>query len=244
MLKTLKNLWFRDINEKPLYINDVAVRIRAGILILIPIFLSYTLYDAIFGSHWIVDSSTAVDTLDTDFDDHIIYKVEAIKKTYDYTVQTIVLFYALFEMLAGMSKYTARLSPTILIASFLAKTQKPVWKPLAPKRFAWTIGAIFITICLIFFNPDTFATWVNTIAHTKILPDDRQYMPYWIPLTLIWVCFGFMWLECNLGVCMGCYIYAILVKIGIIKEECKECGNIFSAEAQKAREKYYKSKGD
>ena len=239
MFKTLKNLWFQDPKAKPLYINETAVRIRAGILILIPIFLSYTLYNAIWGSHWIVDAATAVDSLDTDFDDHIIYKVEAIKRSYDYTVQTWVLFYALFDMLSGMTVFTSRFSPTILIASFLSKTQKPVWKPLNPKRFAWSLGATFIAVCLIFFNPDTFATWVNSIAHTKLLPDDRQYLPYWIPLTLVWVCFGFMWMESILGFCVGCKLHALFVKIGIIKEECKECNDIFSTEAQKAREEHY-----
>jgi hypothetical protein len=33
--------------------------------------------------------------------------VEAVRRIYDFTVQTVVLFYALFEILAGMSVKTA-----------------------------------------------------------------------------------------------------------------------------------------
>lgn len=59
----------------------------------------------------------------------------------------MVLIYALFEMLAGIFVVTSRLSPTVLISSFLAKGHEPVWKPLTPKRFAWSIGASFIAVC-------------------------------------------------------------------------------------------------
>ena len=224
--ETFRNLWFRDPNEKPVYINDVAVRIRAGMLLFIHIFLSFTLYDAVYGSHWIVDGNTAVDTYETDWDDNIIYQVQAIKRTYDYTVQTWVLLYALFEMLAGMTVLTSRLSPTILIASFLARTRKPEWKPLVPKRFAWSLGATFIVICLIFFNPEVFAHWMNDLTGRTLLPTTEQYMPYWIPLTLVWVCLGFMWLETVLGFCVGCQIHKLLVRLGVLKEECEACNNI------------------
>ncbi len=239
MFSSWKNLWFRDATARPASINDTAVRIRAGILLAIPIFLSYTLYDAVFGSHWIVDGNTAVDTYDTDFDEHIIYSVHAIRKTYDYTVQTWVLLYGLFEMFSGMFVRTSYLSPTIWISSFLARKKPVLWKPLLPKRFAWSFGATFITVCLIFFNPDTFAHWVNTLSGAQLLSETEQYIPYWIPLTLIWVCLAFMWMETVLGFCAGCQIHALLEKIGIVKEECVACNDIFSPEAQRL-----KSKGD
>ncbi len=77
-------------------INDTAVRIRAGMHILIPNFLSYTFYDAIFGSHWIVDENTIQGTFEIDFDEHIICTAQMIRKTYDYTGQNWVLVYAFF----------------------------------------------------------------------------------------------------------------------------------------------------
>ncbi|MDQ7075546.1 MAG: DUF4395 domain-containing protein [Gammaproteobacteria bacterium] len=226
MLTALKTLWFRDPKESPLYINDVAVRIRAGMLLIIPLFMGLTLFNVAYTSKWVVDGNTASDTYETNWDGDIIYAVEASKRTYEYSTQTIVLFYALFEMLAGMFRLTARLSPTILLASLLAKNSPPVWKPLLPKRFAWSIGACLISICLVFFNPDTFAQWVNFLSTSPLLPTTENYMPANTGTTLVWVCLGFMWLEAILGFCVGCKLHALLVWMGVLKEECEACNNI------------------
>lgn len=226
MLNAIKNLWFRDPAERPAYINDTAVRIRAGILLFIPIIMLFTLFDAIYVSNWVVDGNTAVDTYETNWDDQIIYQVEAVRKVYDYTIQSWILVYAFFEMLVSMSVKASRLSPTILVASILASRQPTVWKPLAPKRFAWTIGATMIATCWIYFNPEIFAHWVNTISGSDLLPTTVNYMSYYIPLLMVWVCLGFMWLEAMLGFCVGCKVHALFVKVGIIKEECEACNNI------------------
>jgi hypothetical protein len=95
-------LWFRSRDDMTPFINDTAVRIRAGIMLAIPIFMAFTLWDIVFGSRWIVTGEVIKDTFETDFDNRILYMVEAVRRTYDYTVQTWLLFYALFEMLAGM----------------------------------------------------------------------------------------------------------------------------------------------
>jgi hypothetical protein len=224
--ETLKQLWFLDPRADKPFINDIAVRIRAGLLLAIPLYMSFTLYEAIFGSHWIVTGNLIKDTFDTDFDGHILYNVEAIRRTVEYSKQTMVLWYALFEMLSGMFVFTSRFSPTVLISSFLAKGHTPVWKPLTPKRFAWTIGASFISVCLIFFNPEVFAGWVNTVAAHELLPTTQNYMPKWIPLVLVWVCFGFMWMETVLGFCVGCKVHSLLVKLGWLQEECEACNKL------------------
>ncbi len=243
-LNAIRNLWFRDLKERPLWINDTAVRIRAGILLFIPIYMAFTLWDAIYGSHWIVDGNTAVDTLDTDWDGNIIYSVQAIRRTYDYTVQTWLLLYGLFEMIAGMHPWLSRLSPTILIASLLAANKPKVWKPLVPKRFAWTLGAFFISVCLVFFNPEVFAHWVNDLTGHKLLPTTRQYLPYWIPLTLVWVCLGFMWMETVLGFCVGCQIHKLLVWLKVLEEPCEACNNIDWEEiARRKREREAQQQG-
>ncbi|GKT12185.1 MAG: hypothetical protein ISEC1_P1160 [Thiomicrorhabdus sp.] len=238
MLNVLKNLWFRDTKESVVYINETAVRMRAGILLIIPIFMGLTMYDVVYTSHWIVDSNTAVDTYDTDWDDHIIYAVEATKRTYEYSIQTIVLFYALFEMLVGMFIFTSRFSPTILLCSFFTRNAPPVWKPLVPKRFAWGMGASFITICILFFNPDVFAVWVNELFGSQLLPETQNFIPYWIPINLIWACLLFIWLEAVFGFCIGCKIHSLLVFLRILKVPCEECGNIDWDEiARKHKEK-------
>lgn len=226
IVEVFKKLWFLDPRADSLYINDTAVRIRAGLLLIIPLYMGFTLYEAIYGSHWIVTGNAITDTFDTDFDGHILYHVEAIRRTLDYSKQTLVLCYALFEMLAGMFVVTARFSPTVLISSLLAKGHAPVWKPLTPKRFAWSIGASFISVCLIFFNPEVFAGWVNWVFAHELLPTTENYMPKWIPLVLVWVCVGFMWMETVLGFCVGCKVHSLLVRLGWIKEDCEACNNL------------------
>jgi hypothetical protein len=223
---TFSNLWFRDTNEDVIYMNDIAVRIRAGLFLAIPLFMGLTLYEALYTSYWLPIENTDQDTFETDWDGNIIYAIEATRRTYDYSLQTYVLIYAFVEMLAGMFVFTARFSPTILISSFLAKSQKPVWKPLVPKRYAWGIGASLISICIVFFNPEILAEWINNLVGSEYLPTTENYVPFWLPTNLVFVCFAFMWLEAVLGLCVGCKVYALLVKLGIHKEECDACNNI------------------
>jgi len=224
--QTFSNLWFRDPKEDTIYINDVAVRIRAGLLLGIPLYMGLTLYLALYTSHWLPIANTAVDTYETDWDDHIIYSIEAIKRTYNYSSQTYLLIFALFDMLASMFVLTSRLSPTVLISSFLALGHKPIWKPLVPKRYAWGIGASLISVCIVFFNPEVFAEWVNAIAGSELLPTTENYIPFWVPTKLVFICIGFMWLETAIGFCVGCKVYSLFVKLGIHKEECETCNNL------------------
>lgn len=226
IVQTFNQLWFLDPRADKPQINDIAVRIRAGLLLIIPLYMGLSLYEAVFGSHWIVTGNVIKDTFDTDFDGHTLYTVEAIRRTVEYSKQTMVLWYGLFEMLAGMFVFTSRFSPTVLISSFLAKGHAPLWKPLTPKRFAWSIGASFISVCLVFFNPEVFAGWVNSVFAHELLPTTQNFLPRWIPLVLVWVCFGFMWMETVLGFCVGCKVHSLLVKVGLMKEECEACNNL------------------
>jgi Domain of unknown function (DUF4395) len=223
---SLSLLWFRNRDDVTPFINDTAVRIRAGIMLVIPIFMAFTLLDIVYGSRWIVTGDVIKDTYELDFDNRILYMVEAVRRTYDYTVQTWVLFYALFEMLAGMSVKTSYLSPTIWLSTLLARRSRPVWKPLAPKRFAWTIGATMISFCLVFFHPEKFAAAINSVFRSNVLPTTEQYLARWLPLVMVWVCLGFMWLEAVLGYCLGCEVHALLVKLGVFKEECEACNQL------------------
>ncbi len=223
---TFKNLWFRDLGEDSIHINDTAVRIRAGVLLIIPIYMVFTLVNVMYGSSWdVVLNTTSVDTFETDWDDRIVYQVEATKRVFDYSFQTKLLVYALIEMLLGMSVIGARFSPTILLASFLVIGREPEWKPIDPKRCAWIMGASFISVCIVFFNPDAVALWINNLLGTSI-PVDENYVPSWLVLNLEWICLLFMWLEAVIGFCAGCKIYAGLVKLGVVNRHCDACENI------------------
>lgn len=225
-MSTFKNTWFRDPNEEVLFINETAVRIRAGMMIVIPLFMALTLFDVLYTSPWIVDSATVEDTYEITEASQIIYSAQMTQRAYDYTAQTLLLFYALFELLAGMTAWSSRFSPTIQIASFLARNKPPVWKPIAPKRFAWGLGISLASFCLVFFNPDSFANGLNWLFNAELLPTTTNYIPYEIPVMLVWVCLGMIWLEAVLGFCLGCKIHALLVKLGWINEPCYACNNI------------------
>lgn len=225
ILGVFKNLWFRDVGEESVHINDNAVRVRAGILLIIPIYMVFTLIDVVYGASWNVLNTMQVDTLETNIDEHIIYQVEATKRVFEYSFQTKLLIYALAEMLLGMSIIGARFSPTILLASLLTMGKVPEWKPIGPKRCAWIMGASFITVCIVFFNPDAVALWINNLIGTHI-PVDVNYVPSWLALNLVWLCLLFMWLEAIIGFCVGCKIYAGLVHLGLVNRHCDACENI------------------
>ena len=136
-MNTFKKTWFRDTSEPDLFINENAVRIRAGIMMFIPFFMVLTFFYVFYTSPWIVDPSTVKDTYDLDAASNIIYSGDMKMRIIDYTPQTLVLIYALFELLVSMTVWSSRFSPTIQLAALLTRNQPPVWKPLAPKRFAW-----------------------------------------------------------------------------------------------------------
>ncbi len=226
------NLWFRDRDEEIIFIKSQAVRMRAGILLLVPIYTLLVLFTTVFGASWQVwDGSSMEESFEVSQNFNVLYEALVYRTTYDYTIPTLVLFYALFEMIAGMFVRTSYLSPTLHLATFLTRNTPPKWEPLKPKRFAWTIGGTMIAACLLFFNPDSFAVALNSTLSANVLPTDRNYMPDFIP-TMVWFCFGLMWLEATFGFCLGCKLHWILAKLRIFKQECYSCSNVDFAEMQ------------
>ncbi|WP_238843329.1 DUF4395 domain-containing protein [Thiomicrorhabdus xiamenensis] len=221
-----KNLWFRDKSEEILFINKHAVQLRAGLLLLLPIYMVIVLFTTVLAPTWTVVPNTFVEeTFEMTQDWRVIFNVQAFKTVFDYTIPSLVLLYGLFEMISGMFVKTAYLSPTIHLATFLTRNVRPKWEPLKPKRFAWIIGATLVISCLVFFNPDTLARMINALFSETILPTDSNYMPDFIPL-LVGLCFILMWLEAIFGFCLGCKVHWLLAKIGIFKEHCYDCMNV------------------
>ena len=62
------------------------MRIRAGMLLAVPLFVGLSLYDVAFTSNWTPIVNTATDTFETDWDRNIIYAIEATRRTYDYSL--------------------------------------------------------------------------------------------------------------------------------------------------------------
>ena len=72
-------VWFRSRDDVQPYLNETAVRIRAGIMLAIPIYMAFTLVDVVFGGRWNVTGDVITDTFETDFDGRILYMVEAVR---------------------------------------------------------------------------------------------------------------------------------------------------------------------
>lgn len=80
----------------------------------------------------------------------------------------------------------------------LVRKQKPEYVGAIQKRFAWSIGLALASTMMI----------VAVFLHI------RGIAPFAICMT----CLIFMWLESAAGICVGCKIYAYLLKKGLIKE--------------------------
>jgi hypothetical protein len=102
-----------------------------------------------------------------------------------------------------------RFSPLALLASrvvvpWLGRPPKPV--PGPPKRFAQGIGVAFSTTALVL----SFGFGLTTAA--------------WVVVALL-ACAAF--LEAAFGICLGCKVFSILMRFGVIPESvCEECADL------------------
>jgi len=82
-----------------------------------------------------------------------------------------------------------------------------------PKRFAQSIGAVFSTSALVL----AFGFRRTTAAYT-----------------LVGILGVFATLESVFGLCVGCKMFAILMRLGLIPEEiCADCANIWDRQGRK-----------
>ena len=86
-----------------------------------------------------------------------------------------------------------RYSPAGVAARWLTRGQAPEWVSAKPKRFAWTIGVAMASAMIVITNTGIRGT---------------------LPMTMCLICMTLMWMECALGLCLGCKLYAWLVRHG------------------------------
>jgi len=75
-----------------------------------------------------------------------------------------------------------------LIGTAMTMKFRPLWKPIKPKRFAWTLGAVMGITCLAFRLLDLSNAWL---------------------LSVLGICFILTWLEAVLGFCVGCWMHSL-----------------------------------
>jgi hypothetical protein len=88
------------------------------------------------------------------------------------------------------------------------------------------MGMFFVIGCIVFFNPEVLAGWVNAFYGSELLSETSNYMPGDTGTVLVMICLVLMWMEAILGFCLGCFIHKLLFKVRIIEEECHECNNL------------------
>lgn len=96
------------------------------------------------------------------------------------------------------------------VAALIVRKQRPEYVGAIQKRFAWSIGlmlssvVLFLIARIVFFSDGVCGGPALGIS------------PCFLPMLLCGVCLFFMWLESAAGICVGCQIYAWLIKRGVI----------------------------
>ena len=141
----------------------------------------------------------------------VLMSVAAI--AFDQTWILIPLAYGFWARVVAGPKF----SPLALLASrvvvpWLGRAPKPV--PGPPKRFAQGMGVVFSTTALIL----AFGFGLVTAA--------------WAFLALL---IGAAFLEAAFGICLGCRVFSLLMRFGIIPESvCEECADLSKRHPQLA----------
>ena len=89
-------------------------------------------------------------------------------------------------------------SPFGIVGAWMVKNQTPEYVGAIQKRFAWSLGLIMATSMII----------IALLFQVRGI----------LPLTLCSICLLFMWMETSLGICVGCKIYAWLLKAKILPQ--------------------------
>lgn len=104
--------------------------------------------------------------------------------------------YVIFDMTVAALFGLTPLSPMGVLGTALTIRIKPAWKPIRPKRFAWTLGAALGVACLTFRLLDLSTAWL---------------------LSVLGICFILTWLEAVLGFCVGCWMHGMIYGCEVCK---------------------------
>lgn len=214
MFKEFEKRWFQASEAQSdaweISINERALRARAGLMLLISAILLYTRID--HGHHMEVvfvaqdihagmghgaghNMATTATTM--------------VPREYSHLHVFALLGFIIYEMIMPMFRATAKFSVTAQLGAWLTRNQTPIYTPMRPKVFAWSIGAAMAVTC--------FGLVYAFVATGFMSP---------LPLILLITCSSFMWLEATAGICAGCVVYSWLVRIGVIRGACESCATV------------------
>lgn len=93
-----------------------------------------------------------------------------------------------------------KFAPTVFLARLLVRKQTPLPIGAIQKRFAWSLGLTMMTaifVMSLFLVTD--ASWFEPVC------------------MLCLICLLFLYLETAFGICVGCQLYHLSVRIGLLK---------------------------
>lgn len=91
-----------------------------------------------------------------------------------------------------------RFSPVGMVANLIVKGQSPDYVGAVQKRFAWSIGLMLSGTMMVLIYGFGVQGWPN--------------------LAICGICLTFMFMESAFGICVGCKIYGLLLRIGWLPE--------------------------
>lgn len=94
----------------------------------------------------------------------------------------------IFDMVMAATTGLTPFSPFGLLGTLATMRIRPLWKPIAPKRFAWTLGGMLGAVCLTMRMLHVANAWLIGVVST---------------------CFVLTWLEVALGFCVGCWMHKL-----------------------------------
>jgi hypothetical protein len=97
--------------------------------------------------------------------------------------------FVIFDMFIAAAFGLTPLSPMGVLGTLVTMRLRPVWKPTAPKRFAWVLGGSLGVACLSLRLLHVPTVWIAGV---------------------VGICFVLTWLEAALGFCVGCWMHKML----------------------------------
>ncbi len=93
-----------------------------------------------------------------------------------------------------------KFSPTVVIAKLLVRKQSPLPIGAVQKRFAWSLGlGLSLAIFSMSFPLLTDSTWFEPVC------------------MLCLICLLFLYLESAFGICVGCQLYFLAIRLKLIQ---------------------------
>ena len=118
----------------------------------------------------------------------------------NYSVIPYISGFLMINFLIGIF-INPKFSPSVILSKLFVKNQSPLPVGAIQKKFAWSLGlAMSVTIFILSFSLLKDASYFNIVC------------------MLCMICIALLYLESVFGICVGCKLYFLGIKLKLIKE--------------------------